>query len=124
MDQSIIPWNGDAYIDTSLKQQHGPILATIQSGQYSHVYLYPLDQAVRYIDWLKQQSTNIVIQYEYLSNLQGLGDTHHAAGQLLVSVIKQYKIAKFHLQITPAIRAYYFRNICCYPYSHLLQETQ
>lgn len=124
MDQILIAWIGDAYIDVSLKQQHGPILATIQSGQYSHVYLYPLDQAACSIDWLKQQSTNIVTQYEYLSNPQDFGDSHQTAGQLLVTVIKQQEIAKFHLQITPAIRAYYFRNICCYPYNHLLQETQ
>lgn len=124
MDQILVAWIGDAYIDASIKQQHGPISATLQSGQYSHVYLYPLDQTVRYIDRLKQQSTNIVTQYEYLSNPQCLGGTHHTAGQLLISVIKQHKKVKFHLQITPAIRAYYFRNICCYPCNHLLQETQ
>ena len=57
MDQILIAWIGGAYIDASLKKQHGSISATLQCGQYSHAYLsynFSLDQTATYIDWLKQ----------------------------------------------------------------------
>jgi|GEM_PF-5680870 len=57
MDQILIAWIGGAYIDASLKQQHGSISATLKCGQYSHAYLsynFSLDQTATYIDWLKQ----------------------------------------------------------------------
>lgn len=109
MDQILIAWIGGADIDLSLKNEHGPISATIQSGQYSHAYLlynYPQDKTAPYIDWLKQQhSVSIVTQYEPLPNPQDLGDIYQAADQLLKSVINQHKKAKIYLQITPGTPA-------------------
>lgn len=75
----------------------------------------------------QQHLTTIDTQYEYLSNPQDLRDNYETADQLLQVVIKQYKKAKMHLQITPDtpyIRTYHCRNICCNSYDHLLQEAQ
>lgn len=109
MDQILIAWIGGADIDLSLKNGHGPISATLQSGQYSHAYLlynYPQNQTSPYIDCLKQQhSASITTQYEPLPNPQDLGDIYQIADQLLQVVIKQHKKAKLYLQITPGTPA-------------------
>ena len=109
MDQILIAWIGGADIDLSLKNAHGPISATLQSGQYSHAYLlynYPKARTAPYIDWLnKQHSTNIAAQYQPLPNPQDLGDIYQAADQLLISINKQHKKAQFNLQITPGTPA-------------------
>ena len=111
MDQILIAWIGGADIDLSLNQQHGPISATLQSGQYTHAHLlynYPENEknVSAYLLWLAQQNkVELHNQFVALTNPQNLAEIYLAADALLANITKQHSKAKIHLQITPGTPA-------------------
>lgn len=109
MDQILIAWIGGADIDSSLKQQHGPISATLESGQYTHAYFlfnYHRAKTQPYLDWLQEQHTETILaDHIPLTSPQDLGEIYLAADQLLNRVTSEHPKADLHLQITPGTPA-------------------
>jgi len=109
MDQILITWIGGADIDQGAKQQHGPISATLQSGQYTHAYFlynYTKPETAPYLEWLnKQHQSNIHADHIPLTSPQDFGEIYQASEKLLASIEKKNPKAKITLQITPGTPA-------------------